>query len=164
MRTCTWPALALAAVAAFAPPPLRGPAVRGRRYAADVEVAEDDVVLFTFPATGDLPELAGRTGVGVVRAEMHCTAHIQPLAEQGADQGDADAQLVEDESFEQPVQVQGGITAVLDAFYGQLPIPSLGGGVGYGAPAVECWTVRRAELPADVVLPVLDDGMAPWTH
>ena len=53
MRTCTWPALALAAVAAFAPPPLRGPAVRGRRYAADVEVAEDDVVLFTFPATGD---------------------------------------------------------------------------------------------------------------
>lgn len=93
---------------------------------------------------------------------MHCTAYVQPLLEQGADQGDA-VQLVEDESFE-TVMVQGGVR-VLDAFYGQLPIPSLGGGIGYGAEAAECWTLdRRGDLPDDVWLPVVGGGHAPWTH
>ena len=96
---------------------------------------------------------------------MSCTAWIQPLVEQGADQGDDDCMLVEDESFEEPVQVQGGIEAVLDdVYYGQLPVPSLGGGVGYGATAIECWTVGRAAVPEGVDVPVSADGVAPWTH
>ena len=55
--------------------------------------------------------------------------------------------------------------AVLDdVYYGQLPVPSLGGGVGYGATAIECWTVGRAAVPEGVDVPVSADGVAPWTH
>ena len=49
-------------------------------------------------------------------------------------------------------------------FYGQLPVPSLGGGVGYGATAVECWTLVRDQVPDGVDVPVSDAGVAPWTH
>ena len=120
---------------------------------------------FVFPETGDRPDLAGARRLGVVKAEMSCTAWVQPLVEQGADQGDDDCMLVEDESFEEPVQVQGGIEAVLDdVYYGQLPVPSLGGGVGYGATAVECWTLVRDQVPDGVDVPVSDAGVAPWTH
>ena len=129
------------------------------------EAVEGDVVAFVFPETGDRPDLAGARRLGVVKAEMSCTAWVQPLVEQGADQGDDDCMLVEDESFEEPVQVQGGIEAVLDdVYYGQLPVPSLGGGVGYGATAIECWTVGRAAVPEGVDVPVSADGVAPWTH
>ena len=73
--------------------------------------------------------------------------------------------LVEDDTFDEPVQVQGAIDFVFDdVFYGQLPVPSLGGGVGYGAPAIECWTVARAAVPDGVDVPVSADGVAPWTH
>ena len=128
------------------------------------DAAEGDVCVFVFPETGDQPELAGQRRLGVVKAEMSCTAWVQPLVEQGADQGEAECLLVEDESFEEPVQVQGGIEAIVDAYYGQLPVPSLGGGVGYGASAVECWTVDRAAVPEGVDVPVSADGVAPWTH
>ena len=63
------------------------------------------------------------------------------------------------------LQVQGGIESIIDdVFYGQLPVPSLGGGVGYGATAVECWTLVRGQVPDGVDVPVSDAGVAPWTH
>lgn len=158
--------LLIAYVAAFrphAPRPQRAPLRAGDDGCA--EAVEGDVVAFVFPETGDRPDLAGARRLGVVKAEMSCTAWVQPLVEQGADQGDDDCMLVEDESFEEPVQVQGGIEAVLDdVYYGQLPVPSLGGGVGYGATAIECWTVGRAAVPEGVDVPVSADGVAPWTH
>ena len=125
---------------------------------------------------------------------MGCTHWVQPLVEQGADQGalaasalfgarrgtiaqlssgarrgslagEDEVLLVEDEAYEEPVQVQEGIVSVLDdVYYGQLPVPSLGGGIGYGAPAVDCWTLPRGDVPADVVVPVSEAGVAPWTH
>ena len=84
---------------------------------------------------------------------------------EGEVQNDDEVMLVEDETFEEPIQCQGGIESVIDdVFYGQLPVPSLGGGVGYGATAVECWTLVRDQVPDGVDVPVSDAGVAPWTH
>ena len=132
---------------------------------ADCEAAEGDVVVFALPDTVDPPGVPGERRLGVVKAEMSCTAWVHPLVEQGADQGDDEVMLVEDEAFEEPIQCQGGIESIIDdVFYGQLPVPSLGGGVGYGATAVECWTLVRDQVPDGVDVPVSDAGVAPWTH
>ena len=129
------------------------------------EAAEGDVVVFALPDTVDPPGTPGERRFGVVKAEMSCTAWVHPLVEQGADQGDDEVMLVEDEAFEEPIQCQGGIESIIDdVFYGQLPVPSLGGGVGYGATAVECWTLVRDQVPDGVDVPVSDAGVAPWTH
>lgn len=50
-------------------------------------------------------------------------------------------------------------------WYGQRPVPSLGGGPGYGAEADEVWSVEEEVLESDVVadgveVPVIDVGMA----
>ena len=82
-----------------APRPQRAPLRAGDDGCA--EAVEGDVVAFVFPETGDRPDLAGARRLGVVKAEMSCTAWVQPLVEQGADQGDDDCMLVEDESFEE---------------------------------------------------------------
>ena len=112
---------------------------------------------FVFPETGDRPDLAGARRLGVVKAEMSCTAWVQPLVDETPDQDDC--VLVEDESFEEPVQVQGGIEAVLDdAAYGQFAVPSFDGCEAYGAAAVECWTVCRDAVPAGVDVPATADG------
>ena len=137
----------------------------GPHFAEDCEAAEGDVVVFALPETVDPPGVPGERRLGVVKAEMSCTAWIHPLVEQGADQGEDEVMLVEDEAFEEAVQVQGGIESIIDdVFYGQLPVPSLGGGVGYGATAVECWTLVRGQVPDGVDVPVSDAGVAPWTH
>ena len=129
------------------------------------EPAEGDVVVFALPDTVDPPGTPGERRLGVVKAEMSCTAWVHPLVEQGADQGEDEVMLVEDEAFEEPIQCQGGIESIIDdVFYGQLPVPSLGGGVGYGATAVECWTLVRDQVPDGVDVPVSDAGVAPWTH
>jgi hypothetical protein len=51
-----------------------------------------------------------------------------------------------------------------EGFYGQRPVPSLGGGPGYGAEADELWSVAEETLEeiraSQVDLPVLDVGMA----
>ena len=51
-----------------------------------------------------------------------------------------------------------------EGWYGQRPVPSLGGGPGYGAEAHEIWSVQEAILEllvADGVdLPILDVGIA----
>ena len=137
----------------------------GPRFAEDCEAAEGDVVVFALPETVDPPGTPGERRLGVVKAEMSCTAWVHPLVEQGADQGEDEVMLVEDEQFEEPIQCQGGIESIIDdVFYGQLPVPSLGGGVGYGATAVECWTLVRDQVPDGVDVPVSDAGVAPWTH
>lgn len=51
-----------------------------------------------------------------------------------------------------------------EAWYGQLPVPSLGGGPGYGAEADETWTTTDEVLEQvhsdGVEIPVLDMGIA----
>ena len=51
-----------------------------------------------------------------------------------------------------------------EGFYGQRPVPSLGGGPGYGAQVDEIWSVDQAVLEAvaadGVWLPELDMGIA----
>jgi hypothetical protein len=51
-----------------------------------------------------------------------------------------------------------------EGFYGQRPVPSLGGGPGYGAAADDCWSVEEDVLQRvrqdGVHLPVVDMGMA----
>ena len=51
-----------------------------------------------------------------------------------------------------------------EGFYGQRPVPSLGGGPGYGAEADDCWSVDEDLLERvrqdGVLLPVLDMGIA----
>ena len=161
-RCCS---LLIACAAGLRPRPT---GVRVRLHASDegcADAVEGDVVAFAFPDTVDVPGVPGERRLGVVKAEMSCTAWIQPLVEQGADQGEDEVMLVEDEAFEEPVQCQGGIESIIDdVFYGQLPVPSLGGGIGYGATAVECRTLGRAQVPEGVAVPVSDSGVAPWTH
>eukprot|EP00956_Cyclotella_meneghiniana_P012591 scaffold17892_cov52-Cyclotella_meneghiniana.AAC.3 len=49
-------------------------------------------------------------------------------------------------------------------WYGQRPVPSLGGGPGYGATADEIWTIEEEMLEKcledGVQVPVIDVGMA----
>jgi len=148
--------------------------IHSRKYATDLfhnsrtrlragcDAVEGDVVAFEVPPSY---EGAGGRRLGVVTAEMSCTAWVHPLVEQGAEQGQEQITLVEDEAYEEPMQVQEGILAVLDdVYYGQLPVPSLGGGIGYGATAVECWTLERSKIPDGVDVPVSESGVAPWTH
>jgi hypothetical protein len=51
-----------------------------------------------------------------------------------------------------------------EAYYGQRPVPSLGGGIGYGAEADDVWSVDEELLQQvdldGVELPVLDVGIA----
>jgi hypothetical protein len=51
-----------------------------------------------------------------------------------------------------------------EGFYGQRPVPSLGGGPGYGAPADEIWSVSEDVLEKiredGVDLPILDVGIS----
>jgi len=51
-----------------------------------------------------------------------------------------------------------------EGFYGQRPVPSLGGGPGYGADADELWTVSETQLEqvkaSGVEIPVIDVGIA----
>lgn len=51
-----------------------------------------------------------------------------------------------------------------EGWYGQRPVPSLGGGPGYGAEADEIWSVEEelfVQLDAEgVVVPMLDVGIA----
>jgi hypothetical protein len=51
-----------------------------------------------------------------------------------------------------------------EGFYGQRPVPSLGGGPGYGALADEIWSIDESMLEQifldDVDLPVLDVGIS----
>lgn len=126
--------------------------IRSRRVLYDVEPGEGEVVVY---------RSQGELSIGVVVAEMHCTQWIQPLV--AHELSDERIDLFEDDETN-PVQVQGDCVALIDAEYGQRPIPSLGGGIGYGAPAVDCWTVETKDLPKQLELRVTDQGMAPWTH
>jgi len=53
---------------------------------------------------------------------------------------------------------EANIVRVLDVYPSQRPIPSLGGGIGYGAEAVDCWELQE-DIDDDVALPFEDTGM-----
>lgn len=54
----------------------------------------------------------------------------------------------------------GSIKQVLDAFPSQRPVPSLGGGIGYGAEGIDCWQVDGG-FAEGCFVPVEDTGMLP---
>ncbi len=46
---------------------------------------------------------------------------------------------------------------IIDTFPSQRPVPSLGGGIGYGAEGVDCWEMQEA-VGNDCLIPVEDTG------
>ena len=68
------------------------------------------------PVAGDVVvvEHASFSGVGLVTAEMSCTAWVQPLLRRDRESDAARVPLVEDSTFEQPLMLQDGILAVLE--------------------------------------------------
>jgi len=50
------------------------------------------------------------------------------------------------------------IVKVMDTYPSQRPIPSLGGGIGYGAEAVDCWELQE-EVSSECAIPFEDTGM-----
>lgn len=55
-----------------------------------------------------------------------------------------------------------GLDLATSGFYGQRPVPLLGGGPGYGAEAGDCWIIDEVVLEKvrseGVLLPTLDIG------
>lgn len=54
------------------------------------------------------------------------------------------------------------LQVVENASYSQRNIPSLGGGVGYGADAEDCWLIEEKDLPGGLVKPLDVKATAPW--
>eukprot|EP00286_Rhodomonas_abbreviata_P010234 CAMPEP_0181328810 /NCGR_PEP_ID=MMETSP1101-20121128/22944_1 /TAXON_ID=46948 /ORGANISM="Rhodomonas abbreviata, Strain Caron Lab Isolate" /LENGTH=188 /DNA_ID=CAMNT_0023437783 /DNA_START=3 /DNA_END=566 /DNA_ORIENTATION=+ len=50
------------------------------------------------------------------------------------------------------------IVRIMDTYPSQRPIPSLGGGIGYGAEAVDCWELQE-DFSEDCVILFEDTGM-----
>lgn len=126
---------------------------------ASCEPTEGDLVLYRRKHSDQL-------SLGVVVAEMSCTQWIQPLISKSAMVTDAEQLMLFEEETD-AVQVQGDCVAIVDATWGQLPIPSLGGGTGYNSPAVSTWTVKTTDLPVpleDIFVKVVEGGLAPWCH
>jgi len=74
--------------------------------------------------------------VEVADADELCV--LQPLCvrEEGSTEWYADSRV-------EPVAVAAdAIVRVMDTFPSQRPIPSLGGGIGYGAEGVDCWELQ----------------------
>jgi len=75
-----------------------------------------------------------------------------------------DPRTAENQFWQESVSDEDVANAYGEGFYGQRPVPSLGGGPGYGAPADEIWTIDEdllLKLEEDgVELPVLDVGIA----
>jgi hypothetical protein len=75
----------------------------------------------------------------------------------------ADPRLFFDKFWEDPSD-ENVVGTFGEGFYGQRPVPSLGGGPGYGADANEVWSVSEDVLEEvrsnGVELPVLDMGIA----
>jgi hypothetical protein len=54
------------------------------------------------------------------------------------------------------------LQVIENASYSQRNIPSLGGGVGYGADAEDCWLIEEKDLPGGLVKPLDVKATAPW--
>jgi hypothetical protein len=54
------------------------------------------------------------------------------------------------------------VRVINDAYYSQRNIPSNGGGVGYGADAVDCWWIDEEDLPEGLGRPLDFVQNAPW--
>ena len=69
-----------------------------------------------------------------------------------------------DESYWENVDDENVVGTYGEGWYGQRPVPSLGGGPGYGAEAQEIWSVDENLLEKleeeNVDLPILDMGIA----
>ena len=56
------------------------------------------------------------------------------------------------------------IQVIDQAGYSQRNIPSLGGGVGYGAEAEDCWFIDEDDIPDGVLRPLDSCFTAPWMY
>ncbi|KAL3944863.1 MAG: hypothetical protein SGBAC_001065 [Bacillariaceae sp.] len=69
-----------------------------------------------------------------------------------------------DEDYWEKVEDEMVVRSYGEGWYGQRPVPSLGGGPGYGAEAQEIWSVEEDLLEQleeeNVDLPILDMGIA----
>mmetsp|Transcript_2983 Transcript_2983/g.9018 ORF Transcript_2983/g.9018 Transcript_2983/m.9018 type:complete len:152 (-) Transcript_2983:663-1118(-) len=134
----------------YVSPSHHAPRRRRPMFRAGMEAAEGDVVLYRRETLE----------IGLVTATADGSQWIQPLVAHS--EPEADVTLFQDEGDQ--VRIQGGCEAIVDAWPTQLPVPSLGGGVGYGSPAIDCFVVRSQDLPDDLALRVVERGTAPWTH
>jgi hypothetical protein len=75
-----------------------------------------------------------------------------------------DPRCYEETFWEQEAQDEHVQGTYGEGWYGQRPVPSLGGGPGYGADALEIWSIDEEvleQLAKDgVELPILDVGIA----
>ena len=146
----------LAVGAGFAPVPSMQRAPR-RSATAARPCSEDG------PVEGDIVVYASDSGrtLGLVTCGTSCTYYVQPLCTRDAPTP-GNVELYADESQEL-LTLREEITDVIDdVTLSQRPVPSLGGGVGYGAEATDCWLLSG--LPDGVEVPLTDDTQAPWTH
>lgn len=124
------------------------------RQALSDNFFEDDIVAVKYP-TSDCPRLCAVKPDGIV----------DPLCQH---EDDVETDLFIDPrlaiSFFQELTDDDVVGTYGEGFYGQRPVPSLGGGPGYGATADEIWSVEETvidQIRADgVELPVLDVGVA----
>ncbi|KAJ1475120.1 hypothetical protein T484DRAFT_1969022 [Baffinella frigidus] len=118
-----------------------------------LDMFEKDCVVYALPPA--LRDATGKGfGLGGVMEIMGGGAWVQPLCfrEEGS------RELYTD-SREEAVEVaEDGLVRIVDTYPSQRPIPSLGGGIGYGADAVDCWELQE-DVGADVSVPIEDTGM-----
>jgi hypothetical protein len=60
------------------------------------------------------------------------------------------------------VTTENLLQVIENVSYSQRNIPSLGGGVGYGADAEDCWLIEEKDLPGGLVKPLDVKATAPW--
>lgn len=128
----------------------------GMQLALSQAYLEGDLVSVRDPKNND------RLRLCVVRSE----GIAMPLCKR---EDDVETDLFEDprefeNDFWRNVEDSCVIACYGEGFYGQRPVPSLGGGPGYGAQANEIWSISEAtlmQLSADEVeIPILDVGIA----
>ena len=153
---CAWMAMASHVTSAF-PMSYTSTGLRqdaGRLLALSDDYLENDLVAIRFPSI-DMPRLC------VVREG----GAIEPLCQH---EDDEEFDLFVDPrnptDFWESVTDDDVAGTYGEGWYGQRPVPSLGGGPGYGAEANEIWTIDAdvlEQLEVDGVnLPILDVGMA----
>ena len=79
---------------------------------------------------------------------------VQPLCirEQGSTEWYLDSRV-------EPLNLaEDAIIRIMDTYPSQRPVPSLGGGIGYGADALDCWELQE-ELDDKCAIPIEDTGM-----
>lgn len=120
---------------------------------------ENDLVSIKVDGKMDVPRLCVVTVDGTIAPlcshedDVETDLFIDPRRDDGIDW---------DNDFS---QIRTGIKGTYgEGWYGQRPVPSLGGGPGYGAPAQDIWSIDEdllEQLAKDgVEIPILDVGIA----